>query len=162
MAIRALSQVPVNPVATDPRIASVVAAHLTDRARLVRVAAAEALMALGITQLEGARGQALARAQDEWADSLRTFNDIAADHTVLGWLEAARGRGEEAAKSLRVAITLDPRDPQPHVYLGVIAARAGRFDEALQHFKAAKALAPAYQNLDRLIEEASKRTAKDD
>ena len=156
-AVRALGFV---PIAEDPRIASVVAAHLTDGSRLVRVSAAEALMALGITRLEGARGEALARAQDEWAESLRTFNDVAADHTALGWLEAARGRGEEAAKELRVAIALDPRDARPHVYLGVLAARAGRYEEALQHFKAAKNIDPAYQNLDRLIEESSRRAPK--
>jgi Flp pilus assembly protein TadD len=115
--------------------------RLTDAARLVRVSAAEALMAFGITQLDGARGQALARAQDEWTESLRTFNDVSADHTTLGRLEAARGRGDQAAKEWRTAIDLDPRDPQPHVQLGVLAARAGRYDEALQHFRTAKTIA---------------------
>ena len=161
-AVRALSFIPIAPTGGDSRVASVIAAHLTDSSRLVRVSAAESLMTFGITHLDGARGQALARAQDEWAESLRTFNDVAADHTALGWLEAARGRSEEAAKELRVAIALDPRDARPHVYLGVLAARAGRYDEALQHFKAAKTIDPAYQNLDRLIEESSKRTSKGD
>jgi tetratricopeptide (TPR) repeat protein len=147
---------------SDSRVTPVIAAHLTDDARLVRVSAAEALMTFGITQLDGAPGQALARAQDEWAESLRTFNDVSADHTLLGRLEAARGRSDQAAKEFRTAIDLDPRDPQPHVHLGVLAARAGRYDEALQHFKTAKTIAPAYQNLDRLIEETSKRTAKRD
>jgi hypothetical protein len=54
---------------------------------------------------------------------------------------------------------MDPDDPQPHIYLGELAARAGRYDEALQQFKSAKTLAPSYQNLDRLIEEAQKRAA---
>jgi hypothetical protein len=44
----------------------------------------------------------------------------------------------------------------------VIAARAGRFAEALQYFKFAKTLAPAYQNLDRLIAEAEKRVNRRD
>ena len=96
------------------------------------------------------------------AESLRTFNDVASDHTTLGWLEAARGGGEEAAKELRIAIDLDPRDARPHVYLGILAARAGRYDEALQHFKTAKTIAPGYQNLDRLIEESTKRSSKGD
>jgi Flp pilus assembly protein TadD len=159
VAIRALSFI---PLASDPRIASVVAAHLTDQSRLVRVNAAEALMAFGITRLDGARGDALARAQDEWAESLRTFNDVAADQVALGWLEAHRGHGEEAANRLRLAIALDPRDARPHVYLGVIAARESRYDEALRHFKTAKSLDPGYQNLDRLIDEAAKRTSKHD
>jgi len=158
-AVRALGHVSLN---SDPRVTSVIAAHLNDESRLVRVSAAEALMAYGITHLDGAPGQALTRAQDEWAESLRTFNDVPADHTTLGRLEAARGRGEQAAKEWQTAIDLDPRDPAPHVFLGVQAARAGRYDEALQHFKTAKTLAPAYQNLDRLIDEATKRSSKGD
>src|SRR5436190_18747735 len=100
-----------------------------------RVSAADALMGLGITRLDGAPGDALARAQDEWAASLRFFNDIAADHATLGWLEASRGHGDEAVRELTTAIALDPVDPRPHVYLGVLSARRGRFDEALQHFR---------------------------
>jgi hypothetical protein len=158
-AVRALSQIPADK---DPRVASVIAAHLTDSSRLVRVSAVEGLMALGITRLDGARGDALGRAQDEWAESLRTFNDVAADHTALGWLEAARGRPEEAVKELHVAIALDPSDARPHVYLGILAARAGQYSEALQHFKTAQKITPTYQNLDRLIEEAARRSSKGD
>ncbi|OLC46680.1 MAG: hypothetical protein AUH43_13340 [Acidobacteria bacterium 13_1_40CM_65_14] len=156
-AVRALSYISLE---SDARVPAVIAAHLTDGSRLVRVSAAEALMAYGVTHLDGARGQALARAQDEWAESLRTFNDVAADHTMLGRLEAERGRSEEAVKELRIAIDLDPRDARPHVYLGVLAARDRRYEEALQHFKTAKRLDPSYQNLDRLIEEASKGAIK--
>src|SRR5256885_1795884 len=104
-----------------------------------------------------AAGVALARAQDDLAESLRTFNDLPGDHTTLGWLEASRGRADEAAAELRTAIDLDPRAARPRVYLGVVAARAGKYDEAVRHWKAAKELAPAYPNLDRLIEEAQKR-----
>src|SRR5436190_1473539 len=145
---------------SDARVPPVLASHLTDQARLVRVSAAEALTMTGVVQLSGAAGDALARAQDEWAESLRTFNDVAADHTTLGWLEAARGRAAEAEQHLKTAIALDPSDARPHVYLGVIAARAGRFDEAVQHFKTAKTISPAYQNLDRLLEEASRRATR--
>jgi len=156
-AVRALSQL---SLISDPRVTSVIAAHLNDDSRLVRVSAAEALMAYGITHLDGEAGRALARAQDEWTESLSTFNDVASDHTMLGRLEEARGRGEQAAKAWQTAIGLDPKDPEPHVLLGVFAARAGRYEEALQHFKTAKTLAPAYRNLDRLIEEAAKRSSK--
>jgi tetratricopeptide (TPR) repeat protein len=143
----------------DPRVAPVLAAHLTDDTRLVRVSAAEGLTGLGITKLDGPAGDALAHAQDEWAASLATFNDSADDHTALGWLQAARGRVEEGMRELHTAIALDAADPRPHVYLGILAARAGRFDEALQQFKIAKTLGPAYRNLDRLVEEAQKRAA---
>jgi Flp pilus assembly protein TadD len=135
----------------------VLAAHLTDPARVARVSAAEGLMGLGISALDGAAGEALARAQDEWAISLATFNDLASDHTTLGWLLAARGRADDATKELTTAIALDPADARPHVLLGVLNARAGRYDEALRYFKNAKKIDPAYQNLDRLIAEAEKR-----
>jgi tetratricopeptide (TPR) repeat protein len=150
-AVRALARV------EDTRVLPVLAAHLADEARLVRTGAAEGLLNRGVTSLEGARGQALARAQDEWAESLRTFNDVAADHTTLGWLEAARGRPQQGAVELQTAIRLDPGDARPRVYLGIIAARAGNYEEALKQWKTAKNLAPDYQNLDRLIEAAQKR-----
>jgi hypothetical protein len=144
----------------DPRVVAALAAHLSDDVRLVRVGAAEGLMAHGIVEIPGARGEALARAQNEWEESLRTFNDVAADHTTLGWLDAARGRIDSAVRELRVAIALDPADARPHIYLGVVAARQGRYDEALRHFNAAKALAPDNPNVKRLIEEASRRATK--
>jgi len=147
----------------QPRATSAIAAHLTDPSRVARVSAAEALLNLGITSLESSAGQhALASAQDEWAESLRTFGDVASDHTTLGWLLAARGDSEQATKELRLGAALDPSDARPHVYLGVLAARAERFDEALQQFKTAKMLYSSYRNLDRLIEEAEKRTIKRD
>jgi tetratricopeptide (TPR) repeat protein len=141
----------------EPRVTPVLAAHLVDPSRVVRVSAAEGLLNLGIASIEGAAGQALERAQDEWAESLRTFNDEAADHTTLGWLEASRGRTATAVEELTTAIRLDPSSARPHVFLGILAARASRFDEALQHFRKAKSLAPSYPNVDRLIEEAQRR-----
>jgi hypothetical protein len=141
----------------DPRVASVLAAHLADSARVVRVSAAEALFNLGITTIDGPAGEALARAQDEWTASLRTFEDEPGDRITLGWLEAARGRPESAARELTAALRLDPANARAHVYLGVLAARAGRYDDALQHFTAAKTAKPDYPNIDRLIDEARKR-----
>jgi hypothetical protein len=153
MAVRALVFV------REPSVLQVLAARLADDARVVRVSAATSITALGVRALDGAAGQALARAEDEWAASLTTFDDVANDHTTLGWLDSARGRTDEAVRELMIAIRMDPSDAQPHVYLGVLAARAGKYAEALQQFKSAKALAPSYQNLDRLIDEAQKRAA---
>jgi tetratricopeptide (TPR) repeat protein len=141
----------------DPRTTSVLAAHLTDAARVVRVSAAEALFNRGIARVDGAVGVALAKAQDEWVESLRTFNDVAGDHTTLGRLYAALGREDDAARELTAAVTLDPSDARPRVQLGVLAARAGRYDEALRHFMAAKSLAPTYPNIEQLISEVQKR-----
>jgi predicted CXXCH cytochrome family protein len=153
-AVRALGRI------DDPRATAVLAAHLADDSRLVRVRSAEALMNRGVSRLDGQAGAALARAQDEWAESLRTFNDLAGNHTALGWLQAERGQVEDAAKELRTAIALDPSDARPHVYLGLLAARRGQYADALQHFKTAKALSPTYPNLDRLIEEAQRRARR--
>ena len=133
------------------------AAHLNDPARLVRVAAAEGLLRRGVSTLEGLAGQLLARAQDDLAQSLRTFNDLSGDHTTLGRLYSARGDDTHAAAELEIAIQLDPRAAEPHVYLGVMAARAGKYDDAVQHWKTARNLDRDYPNLDRLIEEAQKR-----
>jgi tetratricopeptide (TPR) repeat protein len=141
----------------DDRTTAVIAARLADPARVVRVRAAEALLDRGIIRLDGAVGAALARAQDEWAESLRTFNDDGRDQAVLGWLEMSRGRTPAAIDALNAAIALEPSAARPHVYLGVIAARAARYDEALKQFTTARSLQPTYPNLDRLIEEARSR-----
>ncbi|HEX7138603.1 MAG TPA: HEAT repeat domain-containing protein, partial [Vicinamibacterales bacterium] len=141
----------------EPRLVPILAARLTDSARVVRVSAAESLFNMGVIQLEGIPGSVLARVQDEWSDGLRTFNDDAADHVTLGWLEASRGRTADGEKELRTGTQLDPSNARAHVFLGVLAARAGRFDEALQRFKTAKAASPSYPNIDRLIDEAQKR-----
>jgi predicted CXXCH cytochrome family protein len=141
----------------DPRVVPVLFAKLVDPARVVRVRSAEALLSKSITTADGSAGEALIAAQDEWITSLRTFDDVAVNHVTLGRLAAARGRDEEAVRELNVAAHLDPADARPHVWLGVFAARAGRFDAAIQQFKAAKSLAPEYPNIDRLIQEASKR-----
>jgi tetratricopeptide (TPR) repeat protein len=150
-AVRSLGLIPT------PRLVPVLAAHLVDEARIVRVRAAEALFNIGVTSLDGPPGRALGAAQGEWAASLRTFNDSAADHVTLGRLQAARGRIDEAIQELNAANKLNPSIPQPHLQLGLIAARAGRYDEALREFKAVQLLAPTYPNIDRLIEEAQKR-----
>lgn len=94
------------------------------------------------------------RAQDEYADNLRTFPDVASQHTSLGWLLAARGDLATAERELRLAVSLDAQDPRPHVYLGVLAARARRFDAAIAHWKDAQRRNPEYPNLDRLMAEA--------
>ena len=130
------------------------AERLADTARVVRVSAAESLLYLGVTTGLGA---ALTAAQNEYADSLREFPDVAANHAALGWLLAARGTTDEAVRELRLAQSLDPRDAQPHVYLGVLAAREGRFDEAIEAWQAARRLNPDYPNIDRLIAEAERR-----
>jgi tetratricopeptide (TPR) repeat protein len=140
------------------RIITVLAARLVDQARVVRARAAEALLALGIVTLPAAAGEALGKAQDELAISLQEFQDEASDHAALGWLESERGRITQATGALDRAIALDPRAARPYVIKGVIAARGERFSEARDLWRKAKELDPNYPNIDRLIEEAVKRT----
>src|SRR5262249_30237185 len=103
-AVRSLAMI------VDDRTTAAIGARLADSSRVVRVRAAEALMDRGISRLDGAVGAALERAQNEWAESLRTFNDVARDQSTLGWLEASRGRTREAIDALNDAIAIDPSD----------------------------------------------------
>ena len=73
------------------RVITPLVARLTDPARVVRARAAEALLSFGVAQLPGAAGDALTRAQDDYAQALSDFPDVAANHTARGWLEAERG-----------------------------------------------------------------------
>ncbi|MDR1988942.1 MAG: HEAT repeat domain-containing protein [Acidobacteriaceae bacterium] len=136
------------------RVNAALVARTSDASRVVRALAAEALLYQGITTLPGEAGHALVRAQDEYADSLRAFNDDASRHTALGWLLAARGRAEEADAELQTAIGLDPRTARPHVFRGVLAVRRGETRKALDLFEHARQLDPNYPNIDRLIDMA--------
>ena len=139
------------------RIITPLTARLVDPVRVVRARAAEALLVLGITELPGIAGEALERAQDEFAQALRDFPDVPANHAELGWLEAARDRIAEAHQALDHAIRLDPRAARPWVVKGVIAAREGNYASAAELWRKAKALQPGYPNIDALIAEAEKR-----
>ena len=121
--------------------------------------AAEALLTLGIAELPGPAGAVLTKAQDEYALSLASFPDVASNHTARGWLEAERGRLDSAQQALDTAIHLQPDAPRPYVLKGVLAARHGRFQEAIDLWKKAKAMDPAYPRIEALIEEAEKRKA---
>jgi HEAT repeat protein len=132
-------------------------ARLQDPARVVRARAAEALLSFGISELPGAAGQVLARAQDDYAVALNSFPDVAANHAALGWLESERNHTAQAHAALDTAIRLDPRAARPLVIKGVLSARAGDFTSAAEFWRKAKSLDPNYPNLDRLIDEARKR-----
>jgi len=139
------------------RVVTPIVARLIDPARVVRVRAAEALLAFGIAQLPGPAGDALRRAQDEYATALSHFPDVAANHAARGWLDVERQQIAPASEALETAIRLDPRAARPWVIKGVIAARESRFTEAADLWRKAKGLEPGYPNIDRLIAEAEKR-----
>jgi tetratricopeptide (TPR) repeat protein len=132
-------------------------ARTGDSTRVVRVSAAEGLLFMGLTPPTGTGARVWRQAQAEYAESLRAFPDIAANQTSLGWLLASQGHVDEATGTLRLAQTLDRMDARPGVYLGVLAARAGRIDDAIEEWRTARRLNPAYPNIDRLIAEAMSR-----
>jgi predicted CXXCH cytochrome family protein len=157
--VRAMAVKALSATAQAQRVLPALTARLVDSARVVRVRAAEGLLSLGYVELPGPAGQALERAQAEYAESLRAFPDVAANHAALGWLHASRGQVDEAERSLDTAIHLEPDYPRPYVVKGIIAARAGRYEAAIDWWKKARALSPADPSLAQLIAEAEKRKA---
>jgi tetratricopeptide (TPR) repeat protein len=143
----------------DRRALMPIVARLQDETRVVRTIAAEGLLRMGVYTLPGQAADVLMRAQDELAAALTTFPDTVNNHVTLGWLESERGRQDAATRALDTALQLDATYPRAHVYKGLVSARTGQYGEAIRHWETAKKLDPGYPNLDRLIEEARKRTA---
>jgi predicted CXXCH cytochrome family protein len=141
----------------DERVLAVLTARLVDEARVVRARTAEALLALDVVTAPGRVGEVLVRAQDDLAESLRSFPDAAPQQASLAWLYAQRGQVAEAEAAVTAALALDPTLPRPYVIRGVLAARAGRFDQALASWRKARELDPATPNIDRMIDEAQRR-----
>jgi len=101
----------------------------------------------------------LRKAQDEMAESFRSFPESASQQASLAWLLAQRGEDAPAEAAAKAAIALDAKFARPHVIRGVLAARAGRFADAIASWKTARQLDPATPNIDKLIDEASRRAA---
>lgn len=154
MATRALGR------AADRRAIMPIAARLTDQVRTVRAAAAESLLRHGISRFDGPASVALARAQEDYAESLRAFPDSPGSHTALAFLNLSRGRLEEARANVSTAAHLDPANVPMRFVRGLVHATAGQYDEALKEWKAVKAADPAYRDIDRKIEELQKRRSK--
>jgi Flp pilus assembly protein TadD len=143
--------------ARDERVLAVLMARVVDDARVVRARAAEALLLLDVVSVPGRAGEVLAKAQSDLAESLRSFPDSAPQQATLAWLHAQRGEVQEAERLVRAALTLDPTLARPHVIRGVLAARDGRFADAVASWKAARDLDPDTPNIERMIEEATRR-----
>ena len=94
----------------DRRVTPVLAARLKDQARVVRVLAASGLLDLGVTSLDGPVQPAFAAAQEEYAQSLRSFPDTAANQLALGVLLARQGRYDAAIAEWTQGRRLDPKD----------------------------------------------------
>ena len=141
----------------DERILAVLMSRVVDETRVVRARAAEALLALDVASAPGRAGEALARAQADLAASLKSFPESAPGMAALAWLHAQRGEDAAADSAAQASIALDATLARPHVIRGVVAARAGRYTDALASWKTARSLDPATPNIDRMIDEASRR-----
>ena len=154
-AVRALGTLDLR----DDRVLAVLTARLVDDTRVVRARAAESLLAMDVVTAPGRVGDVLTNAQDDLAASLRSFPDSAPQQASLAWLYAQRGQATEAERAIAAAIAVDPAMARPHVIRGVLAARAGRFREALASWKTARELDPRTPNIDRMIDEVTRRAA---
>jgi HEAT repeat protein len=154
MAVRSLG------IIDDTRSRIPVIARLRDEVRAVRIAAAEALLWMGIASLPGPAGELLTRAQDELEASLAAFPDVVSNYVTRGWLQSERGRQVDAARALDTALSLDSQYVRAHVHRGIVAARAGELAAAIKHWQAARKIDPTYPNLDRMIAEAERRSGQ--
>ncbi|MBI3261758.1 MAG: HEAT repeat domain-containing protein [Acidobacteria bacterium] len=141
----------------DRRAVPPLMARTQDEARVVRSSAAASLFLLGVVKLDGPAGAALARAQDDYVASLKTFPDQAGDHAFLASFESARGHADEASRAIDAAIHLVSDQPQFFVIKGVILARLGRLKEAISEWQTARRLDPAEPSVGRLIAEAERQ-----
>jgi len=144
----------------DRRAIPPLVARTKDEARVARSSAAASLFLLGIVKLDGAAGAALARAQEDYVASLKTFADQAQDHALLAYFESARGNSGEATREIDTAIHLQADRPQFHLFKGIILARLGRLKEAIAEWQIVRRLDPAEPTAGRLIAEAERQLSK--
>jgi tetratricopeptide (TPR) repeat protein len=102
----------------------------------------------------------LERARDAKPDRADRRNALALAY--YRWARAALDRGHpkvyeeylgRAMKEWVEALRLDPEDPEPHVYMGIVSAYQGRIGDALDSFYSARALQPSASNADTNIAE---------
>lgn len=83
------------------------------------------------------------------ATALRLDPDLAAAHTTLGYLQAARDFDWAGAeRSFLRAIELDPGDPDAHNFFGRLYSGLGRYDEAMVLLYRAQELDPLVHTVD--------------
>jgi adenylate cyclase len=74
--------------------------------------------------------------------ALRIDPDLADGHAALGWLQMIGFRWEEAGRSLRRAIELDPRAPRARLYHALYLHRRGSPEAARVELEHARAIDP--------------------
>ena len=142
----------------DERVLAVLMARVVDETRVVRARAAESLLALDVVTAPGRAGEALARAQQDLADE-PARRSRSRRRCRRRWPGCTRSvaRTPRPSRAVAAALALDPSAARPYVIRGVLAARAGRFADAIASWKAARDRDPATPNIDRMIDEATRR-----
>ena len=145
----------------DERVVAVLMARLVDEARVVRARAAESLLALDIATAPGRAAEApprrWRRRNSSWPRACDRFQSRRhSRRRWLGFTPSGASPRPPSARSMR-PLAVDPALARPYVIRGVLAARAGRFNDALASWKAARERDPRTPNIDRMIDEATRR-----
>lgn len=91
---------------------------------------------------EGSPADEYDRALAAAETALRLDPDLADAHAALGWLEMIGLRWDDAGRSLRRAIELDPRAPRARLYYALHLHRRGKPEAALAELEHARVLDP--------------------
>ena len=122
-----------------PAIADQVAMQLSDPARLVRMAAAQRLVALPREQLSPLQQAAFERALAEYRRSQQLDLERAHPYMNLGRLDVQLGNLAEAADKFRVAIRREPYLSGPRAELANLLAAQGGDREEIRQLRAQEA-----------------------
>jgi tetratricopeptide (TPR) repeat protein len=131
---------------------------------------ARARVLLNLAGEQYARGN-LKDARKTTTDGLRMSNQVGGLYILQAKLDIEDGQLQSAAGALRIAKQLEPNNPEPYYYSGIVAERWQRPDEALAEYRAASqrrptelayllAAAEALVSLDRSEEAAEMLESK--
>ena len=137
-------------------------------ARLVRrrelgqrlAAGGVALLVIVLGRATYTRNQDYRTAVQIWSDTVAKRPEHARPRKNLGFALINAGRPNDAARHLRVALRLEPDDPEAHNYLGLAHYRLGRTAEAIVEFEAAlrhrRDFVEAHNNLGLALTQAER------
>lgn len=133
---------------------------VTDDFRLVRISAATALAGFANTQFSSAEAQTVAKATDEYMQSLVTRPDDWSSHYNEGIFHQNRGDANKALESYETAARLYPESLMPLINSSVLYSYIGNHPKAEENLKKAVEIDPANEaanlNLGLLLAEQGK------